>query len=385
MTLGGRTTECKVCGEKKDEISKELGVCVKCIRNNPEMANPHLVSAHTTIREPINLPPTPPRTGEGLSCSLCSNKCVMGEGEKGYCGLRWNIGGMQSLVEKDIGLLHAYFDPHVTNCCGAWFCPGGTGAGYPKYARKPGPERGYLNLSVFFYGCNFNCLYCQNASHKQLDRGTRMTVEELASKININHRITCICYFGGSPEPQLPFSLRVSKRAREYADDRVLRFCWEWNGCGDPGLVSQAADLALESGGNIKFDLKCFTPSLSLALSGVDNKRAFSNFEMIAKQHYPKRPELPVLTATTLLVPGYVDVVEVERIAGFIAELDDSVPYSLLVFHPNYAMSDLPVTPMDQVQECYLAASRLLENVNVGNLHTLGMRNMNEFIRSLPS
>jgi len=105
MTLGGRTPECKVCGEKKDEISKELGVCVKCIRNNPEMAHPHLVSAHTTIREPINLPSTPPRTGEGLSCSLCSNQCVMGEGEKGYCGLRWNTGGMQSLVEMDIGLL----------------------------------------------------------------------------------------------------------------------------------------------------------------------------------------------------------------------------------------------------------------------------------------
>jgi hypothetical protein len=37
------------------------------------------------------------------------------------------------------------------------------------------------------------------------------------------------------------------------------------------------------------------------------------------------------------------------------------------------------------VQECYLAASRLLENVNVGNLHTLGMRSINEFISSLPS
>jgi pyruvate formate lyase activating enzyme len=139
--------------------------------------------------------------------------------------------------------------------------------------------------------------------------------------------------------------------------------------------------MALETGGNIKFDLKAWDPSLSLALSGVSNERAYRNFEMIAERYYPLRRELPVLTAATLLVPGYVDAAEVESIAGFIAELDPGIPYSLLCFHPAHMMPDLPLTPLRQAVECYKAARGHLDNVNVGNLHLLGIRGMEEFRR----
>lgn len=81
-----------------------------------------------------------------------------------------------------------------------------------------------------------------------------------------------------------------------------------------------------------------------------------------------------LLTATTLLVPGYVDEGEVERIAGFIAELSPEIPYSLLVFHPAYCLSDLPVTPLEQAIRCYRAAVGAgLRHVHVGNLHLLGL------------
>ncbi|MCJ7456561.1 radical SAM protein, partial [Candidatus Bathyarchaeota archaeon] len=90
-----------------------------------------------------------------------------------------------------------------------------------------------------------------------------------------------------------------------------------------------------------------------------------------------QRPELPLLTATTLLVPGYVDVLEVEKIAIFLADLDRKIPYSLLVFHPDFMMSDLPVTPYRQVQDCYRAAKKHLASVNIGNLATLGIRSWN--------
>ena len=150
-----------------------------------------------------------------------------------------------------------------------------------------------------------------------------------------------------------------------------MRICFEWNGCGNPKLVRQAAELAFESGGNIKFDLKAYTPSMSLALSGVPNKRAYENFEMVAREFYGERRDVPVLTATTLLVPGYVDEVEVEGIARFISELDPEIPYSLLVFHPDYYMSDLPITPKRQVEKCYQAARKYLKRVNIGNLHLL--------------
>jgi pyruvate formate lyase activating enzyme len=373
---------CAVCGEEKT-VSRVLGVCLDCIRDRPEESLSNIKEAHRVVRARYGLPAEPPHSPDGIECGLCSNDCSIGVGEHGFCGLRWNDGRLQSFTSPDEGRLYAYLDPHATNCCSAWFCPGGTGAGYPRYARRPGVERGYANLSVFLYGCNFDCLFCQNASHKQLASATEMTAEELASQVTHDEKITCICYFGGSPEPQLPFTLKASRLAVEAAGDRALRLCWEWNGCGDPGLVREAARLAFISGGNVKFDLKCHTPSLSQALSGVDNTRAYCNFETVARLYNGKRPEVPVLTATTLLVPGYVDAEEVDKIARFIASLDASIPYSLLLFHPAYAMSDLPVTPLSQAQACYRAASEHLDNVNVGNLHMLGMRSLREFLDKL--
>ncbi len=366
--------ECRVCGEKRPGISGALGVCINCIRTKPSEALPYIQAAHEKVRVRYNLPAQPPKTSGGIPCNLCANECIMGEGEKGFCGLRKNEGGrLESLTSPDKGVLYAYYDPHVTNCCSAWFCPAGTGSGYPKYAHARGSEAGYANYAVFFYGCNFNCLFCQNASHKDISRTNEVTLEQFTGEIQLDPRYSCICYFGGSPEPQLPFALNASKQILEQTRGRILRVCFEWNGCGNPSLVRKAAELAYESGGNIKFDLKCFDPTLSLALSGVPNKRAYENFEMVAREFYEKRAEVPILTATTLLVPDYVDAFEVERIAKFIRELNPEIPYSLLIFHSDFMMRDLPVTPKKQVEECYHIAKKHLKNVHVGNLHLLGL------------
>ncbi|RLI34163.1 radical SAM protein [Candidatus Bathyarchaeota archaeon] len=333
-----------------------------------------MLEAHRKSREKYGLPGLPPKTEGGIPCNLCSNECILGEGETGYCGLRINVKGkLSSLCSPEKGLFHAYKDPHVTNCCASWFCPAGTGLGYPKYAVKQGPEYGYANLAVFFYGCNFNCLFCQNWSHKNLSESKPASVEELAEIVLRDSSYTCICFFGGSPEPQLPFALNFSRFLRKVAPKRLLRICFEWNGCGNPKLVKEIAEICFESGGIIKFDLKAFTPMLSLALSGVPNQRAYENFEMIYREFYEARREVPLLTATTLLVPGYVDEVEVEGIARFLSSLNPEIPYSLLVFHPDFEMADLPITPKAQVEKCYQAAKKHLEKVHIGNLHLLGL------------
>jgi pyruvate formate lyase activating enzyme len=303
-------------------------------------------------------------------------------GELGYCGLRKNEKGrLISMVNPDEGLYYAYLDPHVTNCCSAWFCPAGTGSGYPKFPLNKGPEIGCYNLAIFFYGCNFDCLFCQNSSHKDIHSAPSHSIDDLVEFTLNNPKITCWCFFGGSPEPQLPFAIKASERVLEQIPkDRVLRICFEWDGCGHPNLVRRAAELSFNSGGNIKFDLKCFDDSVSLALSGVSNKRAFENFEMIAQDFCASRNDPPVLTATTLMVPGYVDAEEVEGIAKFIAGLDRRIPYSLLVFHPDFLMKDLPVTSLDQALSCYKVARKHLERVNIGNLNLLGYHSLREFV-----
>ena len=287
----------------------------------------------------------------------------------GYCGLRRNVGGrLQHVAGTQWGLAYTYYDPIPTNCCAAWFC-----------APCQGKPFGY-NLAVFFYGCNFDCLFCQNWSHKRLQEGEKLSVEEFVQRA-LRPGVRCICFFGGSPEPQLPFAIRAAEAALKeaQAEGREMRICWEWNGCGHPQLVRRAAELSLRSGGVIKFDLKAWDENLALALSGVPNRRAFENFAMIAREYLPEAKH-PMLTATTLLVTDYVDEEEVSWIAQFIAELNPEIPYSLLIFHGDFAMRDLPPTPLEQAIRCYKAAKAAgLKRVHIGNLHLLRIPSMEAF------
>ncbi|MBE9546993.1 MAG: radical SAM protein [Proteobacteria bacterium] len=339
---------CRQCSKKP--VAQTIGLCVDCLRDFSDGEG--LVDLHAPVRKKFGLPPKPPKSAGGISCNLCANNCRMAPGEAGYCGLRWNENGRLAVaVSKRSALAHIYLDPLPTNCCAAWFCPGSRESGY--------------NLAVFFYGCNFDCLFCQNASHKSV-KGAPAIAEEEMVQAALDPHVRCVCFFGGSPEPQLPFALRVARRIIQESDNRK-HICWEWNGCGNPALAEEAAELSAISGGTVKFDLKSFHPNITRALCGVDNHRAFDNFSRIAKL-FPKEN---LLTATTLLVPYYVDKQEVDAIARFISGINSNIPYSLLVFHPDFFLDDLPITPKAQVEECLQIAEHYLSRVNIGNEHLL--------------
>lgn len=137
-----------------------------------------------------------------------------------------NVGGrLITKTSPQTGLLYYYLDPHVTNCCNAYFCPAGTGRGYPKYACKPGPEIGYQNLALFFYGCGLNCLFCQNWNHKIISQSPVVTAQELVDVTMANSSISCWYWFGGSPEPQLPFAVNASKFKECKPSNRIVRNC----------------------------------------------------------------------------------------------------------------------------------------------------------------
>jgi len=92
---------------------------------------------------------------------------------------------------------------------------------------------------------------------------------------------------------------------------------------------------------------------------------------MIGKKFFKKRPNLPILTASTLLVPGYVDAEEVRNLASLIAEVDSGIPYTLLAFYPQYAMTDLPTTSRELAIKCRDVAEEYLKNVRIGNIQLL--------------
>jgi pyruvate formate lyase activating enzyme len=131
------------------------------------------------------------------------------------------------------------------------------------------------------------------------------------------------------------------------------------------------AELSLDSGGCIKFDLKAWDEPLHRALCGVSNRSTLKNFEYLSGW-IARRPDPPLLVASTLMVPGYVDAEQVRQISAFIARLDPTIPYALLAFHPDFEMRDLPSTSRHQATACLEAAEAAgLTRVRVGNLHLL--------------
>jgi pyruvate formate lyase activating enzyme len=139
----------------------------------------------------------------------------------------------------------------------------------------------------------------------------------------------------------------------------------------DLRLLKRMIDLSWISGGCIKFDLKAWNEDIHKALCGVGNERTKENFAHMASR-ISERPDPPPLVASTLLVPGYIDAIEIGEIARFIASLDVTIPYALLAFGPQFHMSDLPPTSRTMADHCLTVAREAgLERVRIGNVHLL--------------
>ncbi len=364
--------KCLNCGSGSPLISETLSLCLRCIRQHFDKVKGQIEEVHAQARRRFGLPERVPQDPEGVECTLCVNQCRIPEAGRGYCGLRENREGklIWSAGVPERGLLDAYFDPLPTNCVADWICPAGSGAGYPKFSYAPGPEYGYRNLAVFYRACSFDCLFCQNWHFRQTSVSSKgISARELARKVD--DKVACICYFGGDPGPQVLHAIKASEMALQDNPKRILRICWETNGAVNPYWLEQMAQLSLESGGCIKFDLKSWDERLNIALCGVTNQRTLKNFASLAPLAR-RRPDPPFLIASTLLVPGYVGADEVKKIAEFIASLDRAIPYALLAFHPHFLMSDLPPTSRDHAFEALKAAQQAgLQNVRIGNIHLL--------------
>jgi len=367
-------TDCKICGKKLPYVSGVLQICLDCIRKYPDKARSFSTSAHKKSRGQYDLPDSPPRGRNGVKCNNCVNNCSMGEREKGFCGLRKNHKGKIYYLnhnKKDCAVGDWYNDALPTNCVADWVCPGCSAAGFPNYSYAPEAEYGYNNLAVFLGACSLDCLFCQNWHFREMAETLDpvKTVDELIDAID--RRTSCICFFGGDPSVQMEFALQAAEKALESRKNRIFRICWETNGTMNEVFLKKAVELSLQSGGCIKFDLKALDDSLYFALTGGSNKNTLSNFK-IASSYIEKRKDPPLVIASTLLVPGYIDEAEIKNISRFIYQCNPDIPYKLLGFHPQFFMYDLPPTSKKMAYLCLDAAKDAgLDNVDIGNRHLL--------------
>ncbi len=350
---------CSICGMTEGLVTSVLGICSNCIREDGRAAREHVRRAHSEARSTFSLPPEVPRSEGGAGCKICANLCRVPEGGHGFCGLRRNEGGrlVHLAGVPSRGRCEPYYDPLPTNCVAAWTCPGSRALGK-------------RNLAVFYLGCSMDCLYCQNWTCRLTVRGGRgrtMSSRELADMVD--ERTACVCCFGGDPGPHSPHALRTADIVMEERPD--VRICWETNGRWAPPLRRRMIETSLISGGIVKVDLKAGTDQVHRALTGQSVDVTRETIRQVS-QVASERPETPLLVVSTLLVPGYVDGTELRAIAEFLVGLDTVPSWSLLAFHPDFEMRDLPPTSMAEARQALAIASDAgLEEAHVGNVHLL--------------
>ena len=326
--------KCRICGEI---ASRVIGVCGKCIKKG--FGN--IEEVHRRTREKIGW-----SYRKGVVCKFCERECKIEEGKIGFCGLVRNRGGkLEKVLPWNTALGTYYFDPLPTNCVASYVC---------DLCRKG--EKG-LNLAVFYGSCNFNCLFCQNYSYREMSikKMPRMEVGDLEKALEMED-VKCVCFFGGDPSCNPIHSILVGRKALELGK----KVCFETNGYFKRPFLKTVLNLVKESEGYFKVDFKAWNEALYKALS-------FSSPEPVKRCIEMAFNEKVKLVVSTLIIPGYVEEEEVEKIAEFLSSLDPSIPYILLAFHPSFLMSDLPPTSRELMERCVEVAKDKLDRVFIGN------------------
>ncbi|MEM4734852.1 MAG: radical SAM protein [Candidatus Thorarchaeota archaeon] len=344
--------------EQRRVASASFGYCGLCLSEREELLDA-VLSRHVQYRCEQGLVGRVADSGTTV-CGECANHCRLSDGEQGFCGLRSAVG--QRIVERYPGkaIVYSYFDPLPTNCTAGEVC-----AVSKRESTRQRP--GGRNLAVFYGSCNSDCLYCQNESHFSMVRAGRPLVapSELASAVG--ESTACVCFFGGDPSCNAQHSIETSMLVRERWN---IPICYETNGRISSKYLDRISDIVIQSRGTLKIDLKAYSPRLYQALTGTSNQPVLRNFRYLASRGKYRDHEF--LVASILLVPGYVGVIEVQRLCSFIANCDCTIPTVLLGFYPHRHMLDLPSTSRHHAYECKRVAEDAgLTNVRIGNLHLL--------------
>jgi len=260
-----------------------------------------------------------PREEQAVKCNLCSHRCLIRPGKRGICNVRENrFGVLETLVYEKCIARHV--DPIEKK---------------PIFHLLPGS----LSYSIATVGCNFKCLFCQNADIAQLpsDRnglivGDRCTPQAVVAAA-VQSGCRSIAYTYTEPTVYFEFAHDTARMAHEaglfnvfvtngYMTAEALRMI-------DPYL--DAANVDLKSFSDDYYRKYC-----GARLSPV-------------KETLVLMKSLGIMVEiTTLLVTGLNDgKAELEALAGFIAEsLGPETPWHISRFHPTYKLTDRPATPL---------------------------------------
>lgn len=276
--------------------------------------------------------------GRGLRCLACGHRCLLGEGRRGVCKVRFNRGGRLQVPFGYVNGLQA--DPVEKK---------------PLYHVHPGATA----LTFGMLGCDLHCAYCQNwvTSQALRDPASAGTIRAV------------------TPEQIVAAAERSQARlvVSSYNEPLITA---EWAAAIFGQARTAGLGCAIVSNGNATPEvldlLGPFLTACKIDLKGFDARRyrtlgaKLDNVLASIRQVHSRGIWLEIVT---LVVPGFNDDPgELRAIARFIASVSCEIPWHVTAFHPDYQMTDTPPTSVRQlVRAAEIGAEEGLHFIYAGN------------------
>ncbi|HBX71218.1 MAG TPA: AmmeMemoRadiSam system radical SAM enzyme [Chloroflexi bacterium] len=252
-----------------------------------------------------------------LRCTACAHRCLIKEGRRGICQVRFNRDGELRVPWGYVAGLQV--DPIEKK---------------PFYHLLSGGDA----LSFGMLGCNFHCAYCQNwlssqalrdpASEVAGDYIRKISPEELV-RYGVRSGAQVLASTYNEPLITSEWAVAVFKLAQAAG----MKCVFVSNGNATP----EALDYLRPYLDGYKIDLKTMQDKQYRRLGGV-LQNVLDSIQRAA--------DLGLwLEIVTLVIPGFNDsTAELMDAARYIASVSPNIPWHVTAFHPDYKMTDPPRT-----------------------------------------
>ncbi len=276
--------------------------------------------------------------GPRLRCVACGHRCLLSEGRRGVCKVRFNQAGVLRVPHGYVAGLQS--DPVEKK---------------PFFHVLPGSDA----LTFGMLGCDFHCAYCQNWLTSQTLRDPAaqaplrpVTPEQIvAAAITQEARLVVSSY--NEPLITAEWAVSVFQPARAAG----LLCAFVSNGNATP----EALDYLQPSLHACKVDLKSFRDPAYRSLGGTLDRVTATIRDLRARAIWTE--------IVTLLVPGFNDDPgELRDLTAFLASVDREMPWHVTAFHPDYRLLGPPATtPRDLLRAVEIGRAAGLQFVYAGN------------------
>ncbi|MFZ6017036.1 MAG: radical SAM protein [Nitrospirota bacterium] len=236
----------------------------------------------------------------------------------------------------------------------------------PQVTFAEHPDQGrkcWISLS----GCNFDCKACISTAKQGI--GKELSVDELVELILIACKfiwgngkiVNRVVLTGGEPILNKDYLLSLINRLKE---NGIVNFELSTN-CYllDENLLNDLCLLNVDI--LFKPDLKAYDDDIHKQYTGKSNANILKAIELLSKYTRKLHKYGPSFIVRTVLMPGIVDIDQIEKIAKFISEVDKNACYRIQQFSPVHGQNLTRRPTFEEMLAAYNVAKKYLDNVIV--------------------